>query len=92
MTPQFSIHIVSALFDKLFKSLLNCTVVYNIRRVTTVVNALAIFGDIRRYLALFGDIWRYLAIFGDIWRYLAIFGSWCLKLSYMAPEGPGRST
>ena len=62
------------------------------RRVTTVVNALAIFGDIWRYLAIFGDIWRYLAIFGDIWRYLAIFGSWCLKLSYMAPEGPGRST
>ena len=44
------------------------------RRVTTVVNALAIFGDIWRYLAIFGDIWRYLAIFGDIWRYLAIFG------------------
>ena len=45
-----------------------------VRRVTTVVNALAIFGDIWRYLAIFGDIWRYLAIFGDIWRYLAIFG------------------
>ena len=44
------------------------------RRVTTVVNALAIFGDIWRYLAIFGDIWRYLVIFGDIWRYLAIFG------------------